>query len=449
MIRRGRKEKAIILFTRVPEPGRTKTRMMPRYTGAECSEMQTCFLRDIMAELRRCSADVFVCYEPSGDLSRLRRICGRRPEYFAQSGEGLGERMLNAFREVFAKGYRSCVLLGSDIPEMTAGDIKSAFDVLDHSDAVCGPTADGGYCLIGMKRPLPELFDGKSYGHEKVIDDLMAAADSSGIRMGKVRSHRDMDTPDDLLEYLAEMRSDAHLRRSHTGRFVRDHLRISVIIPVYNESSTIDCMISQLEDIKDDCEIIFVDGGSTDDTLSRIPEGYRIIKSRKGRGAQMNAGASAGSGNIHFFLHCDSELPEDPLGEIRRVMTRREAGCFGIAFHSRQFFMWTNRWISNGRARIHGIMFGDQGMFMTRELFERLGGFREIPVMEDYQFSLDIRRLGIKPGLARHRIYTSDRRYPKATIPKLRLMHQMYRLRREYKAGTSAEEISRKYRDIR
>lgn len=447
MIGAGRRhnKKAVILFTRVPEPGKVKTRMMSVYTGEECAKMQTCFLQDITRELRKTGADLFVCYDPSGPKRAIRRICG----YLEQRGDGLGERMLNAFKEVLGRGYDSCVLVGSDLPELTAADIKSAFAELELNDAACGPTEDGGYYLIGMHRALPELFDGRSYGHDRVIDELREAAASNGISMGLIRTRRDMDTPDDVMKYLAAMRSDARLRHSRTGSFVRDHLRISVIVPVYNEITTIDAMVTQLRGLKDDCEIIFADGGSTDDTLSRIPEDFRIVRSPKGRAAQMNAGASAASGDILFFLHCDSELPPDPLAEIRRVMTRREAGCFGIAFHSRQFFMWTNRVISNGRAGIHGIMFGDQGMFMTRELFERAGGFREIPIMEDYQFSLDLKRLGIRPGMARHRIYTSDRRYPKANIPKLRLMYQMYSMRKAYRAGVPVEEISAKYRDIR
>ena len=163
----------------------------------------------------------------------------------------------------------------------------------------------------------------------------------------------------------------------------------------------------------------------------------------------MNEAAAAAHGDVLFFLHCDSELPADPAGEIRRVMSEYEAGCFGVAFHSGHFFMLTNRVISNMRAKHHRIMFGDQGIFMTRELFDRAGGFPEIPIMEDYQLSLTLRDLGVSTGMTKHRIYTSDRRYPKRTIPMLRLMAGMYRLRREYKAGRPPEEIAAEYKDIR
>jgi rSAM/selenodomain-associated transferase 2 len=226
-------------------------------------------------------------------------------------------------------------------------------------------------------------------------------------------------------------------------------MSISLVLPVYNEITTIDRMISQLERIRGDFEIIIADGGSTDGTCNRIPEGFRVIHTGKGRAVQMNAGVAASHGDILFFVHCDSELPEDPAGEIRRVMAKYEAGCFGVAFHSKQFFMLTNRVISNLRAGVHRIMFGDQGIFMTRELFDRIGGFPEIPIMEDYQLSLTLREMGVRTGMARHRIYTSDRRYPKQTVPMLRLMAKMYTLRRDYKAGRSPEDIAREYRDIR
>ena len=163
----------------------------------------------------------------------------------------------------------------------------------------------------------------------------------------------------------------------------------------------------------------------------------------------MNAGAKESTGDILFFLHCDSELPPDPLGEIRRVMQNHRAGCFGIAFHSKNFFMWTCRVISNHRVFDRKVMFGDQGIFIERELFFEAGLFPEIPIMEDYQFSLTLKEMGIPLGMTQKRIYTSDRRFPKKTIPKLRLMWKMNRLRKMYRDGVDIEVISDLYRDVR
>lgn len=150
-----------------------------------------------------------------------------------------------------------------------------------------------------------------------------------------------------------------------------------------------------------------------------------------------------------LFLHCDSELPERPLAEIRRVMKDHAAGCFGIAFHSRNFFMWTCKVISNHRIKDRKVMFGDQGIFVDRDLFFEAGMFPELPIMEDYQFSLNLKEMGVKLGMAKRRIYTSDRRFPKGTISKLKVMWKMNRLRKMHRDGVDIHLISQMYKDIR
>ena len=163
----------------------------------------------------------------------------------------------------------------------------------------------------------------------------------------------------------------------------------------------------------------------------------------------MNAGAKASTGDILFFLHCDSELPPRLLEQIRRVMRDYRVGCFGIAYHSRNFFMFTCQVISNHRIKDRKVMFGDQGIFVDRDVFFQAGMFPEIPIMEDYQFSLTLKKMGVKPGIARKRIYTSDRRYPKGTMEKLRFMWKMNRMRKMYRDGVSPEKLAKMYRDVR
>lgn len=226
-------------------------------------------------------------------------------------------------------------------------------------------------------------------------------------------------------------------------------MKISIIIPVYNEESTIEKLLSTLEPLDKRCEVIFVDGGSKDRTLELIPDKYVVLQAEKGRAKQMNYGAKHSNGDILFFLHCDSEVPPTAIEEIEKVIEKHQAGCFGIAFHSWNFFMFTCRVISNHRIKDRKVMFGDQGIFVERELFFEVGMFPEIPILEDYQFSLTLKEKGVKLGMTKHRIYTSDRRFKGNTIEKLRLMWKMNRIRAMYRNGISPEEISRLYADVR
>ena len=226
-------------------------------------------------------------------------------------------------------------------------------------------------------------------------------------------------------------------------------MKISIIIPIYNEEKTIEQLMDFLESVKKQCEIIFVDGGSTDRTLELIGDRFTVLLSDKGRANQMNAGAEASTGDVLFFLHCDSEPPKTMLQEIENVMRNHRAGCFGIAFHSWNFFMFTCRVISNHRVKDRKVMFGDQGIFVERALFFEAGMFPKLPILEDYQFSLTLKEMGIKLGMTKHRIYTSDRRFQGGTIDKLRLMWKMNRLRAMYRSGMSIEEIAKLYQDVR
>lgn len=443
-------KQALIIFTRIPVQGKTKTRMMPHFSPRQCAALHACFLMDIRKQCEACGADIFVSYAAeSGKLERLRELLGEEKQYLPQAGENLGGRMLDAFQKVFEKGYDSCVLIGTDVPELRERCLRKAFWQLQERDVVFGRTEDGGYYLVGMKQPQPLVFGLDAYGHSRVLKETLERMSEAGLTAGFTNTLSDMDTPEDLRGFYRRIRLDPELAAGKTGRFVTKIRKISIIVPVYNERKTIEAMQRQLLPLRNRCEILFVDGGSTDGTRELIWPEYRVISSEKGRACQMNTGAVNSTGDILFFLHCDSELPENPLGEIRRVLSGHRAGCFGIAFHSKNFFMFTCRVISNHRVKDRKVMFGDQGIFIDRDLFFQAGMFPDLPIMEDYQFSLTLKEMGVKLGMAGRRIYTSDRRFPSGTIPKLKLMWNMNRLRKMYRDGVSIEKIARMYRDIR
>ena len=224
-------------------------------------------------------------------------------------------------------------------------------------------------------------------------------------------------------------------------------MKISLIIPIYNESQTIDTMLAQLDMLPGNWEILFSDGGSRDDTIERIGSRHRILKSPKGRSNQMNHGAANASADVLWFVHCDSTLPADAHAQISQAIAQgKQWGCFHIGFDYDGPFMGCNTYFSNRRAR-KGIAFGDQGIWVTKELFDSIGGFPDLPIMEDYEFSLRMRKAGIPICQLPGRIITSGRRYEKR-FPLL-TMWQMFYLRCLYRRGVDIQQIARRYRDIR
>ena len=224
-------------------------------------------------------------------------------------------------------------------------------------------------------------------------------------------------------------------------------MKLSVIIPVYNEEKALPALLDSLGPLEGRAEVLFADGGSTDRTAELIPPSCRLIRAEKGRARQMNAGAAASTGDVLLFLHADSVLPPDALAEIERVMAAHRAGCFGIAFRSRDVRMKCCQTLSNLRVRLWDVAFGDQGIFIRRDLFMELGGFPDLPLMEDYQLSLDLRARGVRFAMTRARIVTSDRRFIQGGP--LRVMARMWRLRAMYRKGADMDAIAAFYKDIR
>ncbi len=444
------KKNALIIFTREPEPGYTKTRLMPYFSAEECAGLHRCMLKDIRNEMRSVDADIIVAHTGgSNGPEFLRKTFGRKAVFIEQSGADIGARMQNAIEEALKLGYGKVVLIGTDIPEIRAESVNDAFSKLDTSDIVLGPTEDGGYYLIGMSLVHPEAFDVKVYGIGSVFEETVESLRLAGLSVALADKYPDIDTPEDISAYRKRMREDASVRNSHTGRFIRDTARISVIIPVFNESGEVSRMMDQLREYKRECEIIFVDGGSTDDTVDRIGNDFTVISSEKGRGTQMNRGALESTGDILFFLHCDSILPEGFEYEIRRIMSIYDWGCFKVRFPSGNIFMLTNRIISNHRAHKRKLPFGDQGIFVGRKLFFDMGMFPEIPLMEDYEFSLRMKQRGIAPGMTRKMLVSSDRRYGSGTINILKTELCMWKLRHLYRRGVSPDELKSYYKDVR
>lgn len=225
-------------------------------------------------------------------------------------------------------------------------------------------------------------------------------------------------------------------------------MKISLIIPIYNEIKTIDACLAGLSRLDGEWEILFADGGSTDGTLERIGTQYAVLRCPKGRAVQMNAAARQATGGVLWFVHCDSVLPEGAHAQIENAVGAGVVfGCFHIGFDYDGPLMGCNTRLSNRRAKVGKIAFGDQGIFVNRELFFQSGGFPELPIMEDYEFSRRMKKQRVPLTVLPGQIITSGRRY-RRNFP-LWTMWKMFYLRCLYRAGVDIEIIARRYRDIR
>jgi len=191
-------DKTLILFTRFPEAGTTKTRLIPAL-GAEGAAR----LQRQMTEQTLCQATALAqrheitleIHYHGGDPQAMAQWLG--PHTFKRQGSGpLGERMKQAFAGALASANGPVVLIGSDCPELTTNILHQAFLELKTKDLVLGPAADGGYCLIGLRRPQPTLFDDIAWGTATVLQDTLARAHS--LAVSQLTKLHDLDLPDDL-----------------------------------------------------------------------------------------------------------------------------------------------------------------------------------------------------------------------------------------------------------
>ncbi len=224
----------------------------------------------------------------------------------------------------------------------------------------------------------------------------------------------------------------------------------SIIIPVFREKENINnCLsgISELEKL-DETEVIIVDGdgGSTIKAVQSSNWPFKLIKieSEKGRGTQLNRGARIADGDALIFLHADTVLPVNALTHIEETLKNIQAGAFALKITSSNFFISYRGFMGTLRSWITRIPFGDQVHFIKRETFFKIGGYQDIPIMEDVALMLTIRKRKIPIKILKEKVTTSDRRWIKEGALKTTLHHWgLYTL---YRFGYSPHKLSRRYK---
>jgi rSAM/selenodomain-associated transferase 2 len=223
---------------------------------------------------------------------------------------------------------------------------------------------------------------------------------------------------------------------------------VSVIVPTLNEESVLGATLRQARQ-PGVYEIIVVDGGSTDATRAIAADfADRVLSAPQGRAAQMNAGAAHASSDILLFLHADTLVPEHFAQAVIDACTRPGVvgGRFDVDLQPSSPLLWLTGELMNRRSRLTGTATGDQAIFIRREVFEQLGGYADIPLMEDIDLSRRMKRAG-QIACLHERVITSARRWQKNGV--VRTILTMWMLRALYFFGASPARLRRVYRNTR
>ena len=220
---------AFIIFTKAPIPGEVKTRLCPPLTADEAASLHGTLVLDAIERTQGLAgARLYVAGAPDITHPFFKVLAGRfQATLLAQHGSDLGERMHHAFQDVFALGHRSAVLTGVDLPALPRAYLLEALKLIPVHDLVLGPTRDGGYYLIGLRRLMPELFHNIAWSTSSVRADTLAKAQDLGLAVGLLPESRDLDDLDDLHAFIALAGKDGHIskRTGGTLRLIEGRLK--------------------------------------------------------------------------------------------------------------------------------------------------------------------------------------------------------------------------------
>ena len=436
----------LIIFTRYPQPGKAKTRLIPALGAEGAADLQRQMTEHTLESVRPLvggDVELEVRFTGSERLSFVRWL--GEEVGLAPQGEGdLGARMRRAFTGSFETGIERVIVIGTDCPSLDSESVEEAFDLLEENTLVLGPATDGGYYLIGVRSNAPGwfyelVFENIPWGTDHVFNATVNALAETGLDLGLLDEKADVDEPEDLVHWEKELSTQYPVPRSQE----KADLRISVIIPTLNEEENLSRVIDWLE--KADVEVIVADGGSTDRTIT-ICEASRvkIVHSSRSRAAQMNAGAVSASGEILLFLHADTHLPDGFEDRVKEaILEGAVAGAFLFGTDLDTSSMGVIENATHFRAYRLGIVFGDQAIFATREAFFRAGGYPEQPIMEDYELWKRLGRVG-KRSLIPLSVTTSGRKWEKHGTWRTTLINQTVTWL--YVLGVSPERLARWYR---
>jgi hypothetical protein len=196
--------KLLVVVAKEPVPGKVKTRLFPELSPAVAADLYRCFLHDRIQEVSTLNeVDRAIAYTPEDARETFITLALDGFELFAQQGKHLGERLNNIFLEKLSQGYKAVSIVDSDSPDLPKSLIKESFELLlsKRVEVVFGPCHDGGYYLVGMRKPHPELFRNIPWSTENVLSVTLEKARKMGLNVKLLSTWNDLDTFKDLLEF--------------------------------------------------------------------------------------------------------------------------------------------------------------------------------------------------------------------------------------------------------
>lgn len=207
---------ALVVFAKAPIPGQVKTRLCPPLTPDEAATLHSSFVLDTLERTKTAATklklpvDRYLACSPSSAHVFFKIMEERQPvKLLDQVGDDIGTRMHHAFETLFARGYRLVILVGTDVPSLPLDHYKQALTLLESNDVVVGPALDGGYFLIGLKRPAPGLFTDMPWSTDQVLRRTEEKAAALALKTALLAPWRDVDTLDDLRALIEASAADA------------------------------------------------------------------------------------------------------------------------------------------------------------------------------------------------------------------------------------------------
>jgi uncharacterized protein len=431
-------DRTLIIFTRYPTPGKVKTRLIPAVGAVGAALLHRRMTQQVIDRSRALPSDlpVKIAVHLDGDnYQQMSDWLGTDLAYQSQGNGGVGERMARSFAAVCQRNS-SVVLIGTDCPELTTDILAQAFDLLQSGrDLVLGGAVDGGYYLIGMCDYHPELFVDLDWSTDRVLSQTVAIANHLNLSIGYLPTLTDIDRPQDL-PILTQNLAAA---------------KISIVIPALNEAATIAQILANIHPLPN-VEVIIVDGGSIDDTVKIAQAlGVKVLSSPQGRAHQMNVGAKATTGEILLFLHADTLLPfgfeqmvrstlQPPLDKQSHLTI---AGAFTLKIDDPMPSLRSIEKLVAWRSKWRQMPYGDQAIFLTAETYRSIGGFVEMPIMEDFELIKRLQRLG-RIEIISAPVLTSARRWLQRGVWQTTLINQVIVI--GYSIGISPDLLATWYR---